>query len=121
MSDQVFLRGMEFEGRHGVSQEERADAQVIELDIDMDLDLRPAGTSDDLDKTANYARVFEICRAQVEEHSYKLLEALGEQIAADVMSEFAAVERVTVTVRKPGVPIDGVLDHAGVRLERARA
>ena len=121
MSDQVFLRGMEFEGRHGVSEEERADAQVIELDIDLDLDLRPAGTSDDLDKTANYSRVFEICRAQVEEHSYKLLEALGEQIAADVLSAFAAVERVTVTVRKPGVPIDGVLDHAGVRLERTRA
>jgi dihydroneopterin aldolase len=121
MSDQVFLRGMEFEGRHGVSDEERAEPQVIELDIDLDLDLRPAGTSDDLDKTANYARVFEICQAQVEEHSYKLLEALGEQIAADVLSAFAAVERVTVTVRKPGVPIDGVLDHAGVRLERTRA
>jgi dihydroneopterin aldolase len=120
MSDQVFLRGMEFEGRHGVSDEERADPQVIELDIDLDLDLRPAGTTDDLDKTANYARVFEICRAQVEEHSYRLLEALGEQIAANVLAAFAAVERVTVTVRKPGVPIDGVLDHAGVRLERTR-
>ena len=73
------------------------------------------------DQNTELSRVFEICRAQVEEHSYKLLEALGEQIAADVLSAFAAVARVTVTVRKPGVPIDGVLDHAGVRLERTRA
>jgi len=121
MSDHVFLRGMAFEGRHGVSDEERADPQVIELDIDLELDLRPAGTSDELDKTADYALVFELCQAQVERHSYRLLEALGEQIAADVLSAFPAVQRVTISVRKPGVPIDGVLDHAGVCLERTRS
>ena len=80
VSDRIVLRGMEFEGRHGFSDEERADAQVIELDIELELDLRPAGTTDDLEKTVNYARVFEICRAQVEDHSYRLLEAIGENI-----------------------------------------
>jgi 7,8-dihydroneopterin aldolase/epimerase/oxygenase len=121
MSDTVFLRAMEFEGRHGVSDEERADTQVLELDIDYELDLRPAGTSDDLARTVSYSDVFEICRAQVEEHSYRLLEALGEAIARDVLASDARIEKVTVTVRKPGVPIDGVLDHAGVRLERSRS
>jgi dihydroneopterin aldolase len=121
MSDHVFLRAMEFEGRHGVSDEERAEPQVIMLDIDLELDLRPAGTGDDLDKTANYSSVFEICRAQAEGHSYKLLEALGENIASDVLEKFPGVQLVTVTVRKPGVPIDGVLDHAGISVERSRS
>jgi len=31
---------MEFEGHHGVSDDERAEAQVIELDVEYELDLR---------------------------------------------------------------------------------
>jgi dihydroneopterin aldolase len=120
MSDQILLERMEFEGRHGVSDDERADAQVLELDLEADVDLRAAGTSDDLAQTVSYADIFEICRAQVEERSYRLLEALGEAIAADVLGRFPPVTRVVVTVRKPGVPIDGVLESAGVRLDRTR-
>ena len=56
MTDQIFLRTMEFEGHHGVSDEERADPQVIELDVEFELDLRPAGSSDDLAQTVSYAR-----------------------------------------------------------------
>ena len=121
MTDQIFLRAMEFYGHHGVSDEERADAQVIEVDIELDVDLREAGTSDDLAATVNYSRVFELCRAQVEEHTYRLLEALGEAIARDVLGSDARIERVCVTVRKPGVPIDGILEYAGIRLERVRS
>jgi dihydroneopterin aldolase len=121
MSDQVLLHGMEFEGSHGVSEAERAEPQLIELDVEIEADLRPAGTSDDLARTIDYSAVFEICRARVEEHTYRLLEALGEAVAADLLARFEKVERVVVTVRKPGVPLDGVVEYAGVRLERARA
>jgi dihydroneopterin aldolase len=112
---------MEFEGRHGVSDEERATPQAIILDIEVEADLRQAGTTDDLDKTVDYAALFEICRARVEDHSYRLLEAIGEGVAADILARFDAAERVVVTVLKPGVPIDGVLDSAGVVIERSRS
>jgi dihydroneopterin aldolase len=121
VTDQIFLRNMEFEGHHGVSDDERADSQVIELDVEVELDLRPAGSSDDPGQTVSYAEIFELCRAQVEDHSYHLLEAIGEAVAHDVLAHDTRIERVAVTVRKPGVPIDGVLDHAGVRLERGRS
>ena len=121
MSDQILLRAMEFAGHHGVSDEERADAQLIEVDIELQIDLRPAGTSDDLAQTVNYSRIFEICRAQVEDHSYKLLEGIGENICRDVLAFDQRIGSVTVEVRKPGVPIDGVLEHAAISLERARA
>lgn len=121
MSDQVFLHGMAFEGRHGVSDEERSEPQVIELDVELDVDLRPAGTSDELARTVDYSAVFEICRAQVEERSHHLLEALGEQIAAEILGAFASVQRAVVIVRKPGVPLDGIVEYAGVRIERARS
>ena len=120
MTDQILLRGMAFEGRHGVSDEERADPQVIELDLVTDVNLRAAGTSDDLQRTVDYAQLFEICRVQVEERSYRLLEAIGENVARDVLDAFEIVSRVEVTVRKPGVPVDGVVEHAGVRITRSR-
>lgn len=120
MSDAILLRGMTFEGRHGVGDEERAEPQEIQLDVELLLDLAVAGASDALEQTVDYAAVFEICRRHVEERSYRLLEALGEAVAGDVLNSFARVDRVVVEVRKPGVPIDGIVEHAGVRIDRAR-
>jgi dihydroneopterin aldolase len=111
---------MEFEGHHGVSDEERADPQVIEMDVEYALDLREAGSADELAATVSYSDVFEVCRRQVEDKTYHLLEAIAEQTAADILAAFERIESVTVWVRKPGVPIDGVLDHAGVKVERSR-
>jgi dihydroneopterin aldolase len=121
MKDRIVLHEMEFYGRHGVSEEERADPQAISMDVELWLDLREAGTHDDLALTVNYADVFEICRAQVEQRSYQLLEAIAEGVAADILATFDRVGTVVVRVRKPGVPIDGVLEYAGVSVERSRS
>jgi dihydroneopterin aldolase len=121
MSDRIFLRSMEFTGRHGVSEEERAEPQVIELDLELELDLSAAGRTDDLDQTVDYAAAFELCRVVVEERSFKLLEGIAEQIATEVLIRYGQVERVLVSVRKPGVPLDGIVEQAGVAIERTRA
>lgn len=121
MSDQVYLHGMEFEGRHGVTDEERSRLQIIELDVEMSLDLRDAGRSDELAQTVDYGDVFEVCRDQVEKRSYHLLEGLAEAVAADILARFARVETVTVRAKKPGLPLDGVVEHAGVKIERSRS
>jgi len=120
MTDRIFLQRMQFEGHHGVTDEERASPQTIELDVELQLDLRAAGSSDDLAQTVDYGDIFEICRAQVEQHSYHLLEGLAEAIATDVLTGFAAVDTVVVRASKPGVPLDGVVEEAGVSVERSR-
>ena len=120
MADRIVLRSMEFLGHHGVSDEERSHPQQIVVDVDVTLDLHAAGDSDDLAQTVDYSTVFEHCRAIVEERSFHLLEAIGEAIAGDLLSGFTTIESVTVRVTKPGVPIDGVLESAGVEIERAR-
>lgn len=120
MTDRIFLHEMEFAGRHGVSEDERAGHQLITLDVDLSLDLREAGAHDDLALTVDYSAVFEICRAQVEERSYHLLEGIAEAVAGDILATFDRVYSVVVQVRKPGVPIDGVLEYAGVSVERSR-
>jgi 7,8-dihydroneopterin aldolase/epimerase/oxygenase len=120
MTDQIHLRGMVFQGRHGVTEEERAEEQEIGVDLDVDLDLATAGRSDELADTVDYGQLFDACREVVEERSYRLLEAIGEQIAATILQRHVRVTAVRVRVAKPGVPIDGQLEEAGITIQRRR-
>jgi len=120
VTDRIYLHEMVFEGRHGVTDEERAQPQQIEVDLDILLDLRPAGQSDDLADTVDYADVFAACRDIVEQRSFHLLEGIAEAIAGAVLADFPRVESVSVRVKKPGLPIDGQVEHAGVGIERRR-
>ncbi len=120
MTDRIRLHAMEFEGRHGVGDDERTEAQLIELDVELLLDLKGAGKTDDLARTVNYSDVYKHCRAIVEDRSFRLLEGIAEALAEDLLAAFAPLQGVVVRVRKPGVPIDGVLEYAGVEIERSR-
>jgi 7,8-dihydroneopterin aldolase/epimerase/oxygenase len=120
MTDRVVLGNMRFEGRHGYHAWEREAAQPFEVDVELVMDLRAAGESDDLARTVDYGRVFDIAKEIVETRTYSLLEAIGEQIASAVLTRFGQVEAVVVRVRKPKVPLAGALDYSGIEIERRR-
>jgi dihydroneopterin aldolase len=119
MSDRIVLANMAFEGRHGVHDWERATPQPFEVDVELELDLAPAGTSDRLEETVDYGQVYRRCREIVEEGSYRLIEALAQAIAEALLAAHP-VEAVVVRVRKPAVQLGGPLDHAMVEIRRAR-
>ena len=48
MTDRILLENIRLEGRHGVHEEERAAPQPFEIDVELVLDLQPAGRADDL-------------------------------------------------------------------------
>jgi 7,8-dihydroneopterin aldolase/epimerase/oxygenase len=120
MTDSIALTNMRFQGRHGVLDEEQARAQQFEVDVELYLDLRPAGVADDLTRTVDYRQVFEICRDVIEGPSHRLIEALAETIAARLLAipNTAGVSEVVVRVRKPQAPLPGQLDGAGVEVRR---
>ena len=118
MSDRIYLHGMVFEGRHGVSDEERRELQQIEVDLDIELDLSRPGKTDDLDDTVDYRDLFDVCRRVVEERSFRLLEGIAEAAAAEILKRFASIETVAVRAKKPGLLLDGVVEHAGIQIER---
>jgi dihydroneopterin aldolase len=120
MSDRIVLTNMVFEGRHGYDDRERATAQPFEVDVELRLNLQPAGVEDDLQRSVDYARVFEATRHTVESTTFRLLEALAEAISHEILSEFPRVDEVGVRVRKPKVALGGQLDHAGVEIWRRR-
>lgn len=119
--DCVFLRGMQFYGYHGVHPEETSLGQRFELDIEARIDLRAAGTNDDLQQTINYSELFAIAQSVVEGEPRNLIEAVAHTIAERALQTYPMLESVLVEIRKPSAPVrSGGLDHVGVRIYRSR-
>jgi len=121
MSDRIVLANMAFQARHGVADREKVEAQRFEIDVELGLDLQPAGVDDDLERTVDYGPVYDTVRQIVESTTYNLIEALAEAICHEILNDFARVHEVTVRVRKPEVRLGGPLDYAGVEIRRQRS
>ena len=72
---------MQFEGKHGYYDHELLNPQPFEVDVELVMNLQPAGIDDDLEKTVDYGKVYDVTRQIVESTSFRLLEALAEAIA----------------------------------------
>ena len=121
MPDRILLDGMVFQARHGVYEHEKTTSQRFEVDVELFLDLQPAGLEDDLERTLDYGRVYETVRTIVESTTFNLIEALAEAIAHELLADFPALEELQVRVRKPEVKLGGPLRSAGVQIRRLRS
>jgi dihydroneopterin aldolase len=119
--DRILLEGMVFFGYHGVLPAERELGQRFVVDVELRLDLRPAGLSDDLGLTVDYAEVHRQAKQIVEGEPVGLTETVAERISASIMEEHPPVESVKVKVAKPDVRLDGtVLRGSAVEIVRHR-
>ncbi len=119
--DRILLEGMVFHGRHGTLPAERELGQHFVVDLELRLDLRPAGLSDDLTQTVDYGEVHGRAKEIVEGPPVNLSETVAERIAAAVLEEHPPVEEVRVKVAKPHVRLgDTVLAGSAVEILRRR-
>ena len=119
--DRILLEGMVFFGRHGALPAERELGQRFVVNVEMRLDLQPAGTTDDLAKTVDYGEVHRLVRSIVEGEPVNLIEAVAEKVAASVLKHHQSVDEVRVKVAKPDVRLgDTVLESAAVEVLRRR-
>lgn len=118
--DSIRLKNMQFFGRHGLFEAEAVLGQRFEVDLEVQLDLTPAGKSDRMEDSVHYGELYETVRGIVEDQRFNLLEALSHRIAEAVLDQDRRIHEAVVTVRKPGVPIPGILDCAEVMIRRGR-
>ncbi len=115
--DRLRLQNMVFYTYHGAFAAEKELGQRIEVDAELHLDLRAAGTSDDIETAPNYAEIYALVKEIVEEREFCLLEAIAETVAGELLAAYE-IEAVTVRVRKPNPPVGGLMDCAEVELTR---
>lgn len=117
--DYIHLNELEFYGYHGALPEETKLGQRFRVTVSLATDLSEAGKTDDLDKTVNYAEVYSVCRSIVEGSPVKLIEAVAEKIATEILKEFAnKVTGVRVVLIKPDPPIPGHYASVSVDITR---
>ena len=119
--DRILLNGMVFYGSHGTLPAERELGQPFLVDVELRLDLRPAGLSDDLARTVDYGQVHRQVREIVEGPPVNLTETVAERIATAILEDHPPVEAVRVKVAKPHVRLEAtVLAGSAVEILRHR-
>jgi len=117
-ADAILLDGIEVPAALGVSAAERKMRRPVRVDLEIGRDLGAAGRSDRIRDTLDYSLIYQVVEEVAGSREHRLVEALGENIAAALLEHFA-IDWVTVIVRKPKA-VAGVLEHTGIRITRAR-
>lgn len=114
MSDQILIEGLRVMTHIGVTSEERATPQMIEVSLALDWDLAPSARTERLAMTIDYAEVRERVIRCAHERPRALIETVAEDLAHELITVYR-MRRIQVEVRK------FVLEHTrsvGVRIVR---
>ena len=98
--DCIHIKDISLDCIIGVYPKERRKRQTVKLNITLNCDLQPAGKSDKLEDTVDYATLIDRVRDEVKKTRCFLLEALANRIAELCLS-YRHVKAVDVTVVKP--------------------
>ncbi len=117
--DVIRLENIALFAHHGVAPQERELGQRFFIDVELACDLPAAASQDDLNQTLDYEAVYRLAAAAFTTHPHKLLESAGWTVITALFQKFP-VDEITVRLRKPSAPIDGILDTVEVELTRQR-
>jgi 7,8-dihydroneopterin aldolase/epimerase/oxygenase len=115
----VFIRGIEFYGYHGVPAEE----QFIGHRYRVDLELRVEGaadTTDHISETVDYGAVGAVVVEMGTSGKSHTVERLARSIGERILTDYALVESLWISVAKPLPPAPMIAAEAGVEMELAR-
>jgi len=88
MDSKIIISRLRFPVFIGVPDEEREQAQEIEVSVELVPDQCLFGTNDDISKTVDYYTVSQRIMAVAQERPRKLIEQLNEDILEVVLDEF---------------------------------
>lgn len=120
VSDTIAISGLQVDCIIGVLAHERDDAQPLEVDVELTVDLRKSGRSGRIADTCDYAQVASEVRALLEFRRYQLLEGAAEELCAMILGVHPVVEAVALELRKPRA-LTGLATAAKVAVRRTPA
>ncbi|MFK5924167.1 MAG: dihydroneopterin aldolase [Verrucomicrobiota bacterium] len=97
--DQIEIKGLRIQSRVGVPDEERENAQDLQVDLVIHPQESLQALADDIDATIDYYQVSQRIHQVAQTGSRRLIETLAEEIAQAAL-KFERVARVEVEVKK---------------------
>lgn len=116
----IRLHNAVFYAYHGNEDEEQYLGGKYHVDVEIATDFTRAASHDSLAETVNYEMLYRIVQEILTGHKFFLIEAIAQTVARTVLDRIEPVESVLVRVRKPGVPIKGVVDYVEAEVELSR-
>ncbi len=111
----ISLNNIVVYGFHGVHQEEKTLGQRFEIDLEYRLANPTFPWKDEERATVSYVNAHKIVSRVCSEKNFNLIETLGNRIIEEMRSLYS-VDLIIVRIRKPSVPIQGILDHVEVEV-----
>lgn len=102
LMDQIHIKNLLVRGIVGINPDERTKAQDILVNVTMTADTATAAASDDIADAVNYRTVAKSIISHVENGDPLLVERLVAEIAQICFDADSRIERVSVSVDKPG-------------------
>lgn len=117
-TDTIIIHDLLVRGFIGLNDWERKQKQDIVVNLEISVDARAAGVSDDMADSLNYRTLTKDVIAHIEGSKPFLVEALAHQIARIAIVDHGA-EHVRVRVEKPGAL--RFASSVGIEVERTAA
>ena len=121
MSDLIFIKGLSLHAYHGVMAHEAKVGQSFTIDLELDIDLSDAARTDKVVDTVSYDKVVDCAAQAFCAQRFRPIEAAAGRVADAVLSAFARVRSIRVTIHKPHAPIAATFSDVGVTLVRSRS
>lgn len=117
---QAEVNNLQLWGTHGHFEEERVRGQKLQVDIRAAYDMLDMCRTDRLDREGGYLELCRIATRVVEEEQHRLLQRVAWRILEEAFGTLPRLEWIRVTIRKPAVPVQKVVDSVAVVLEMTR-
>ena len=116
--DKIEIKNLEIFANHGVFPEENILGQKFVISATLYTDTRKAGLTDELTASIHYGEVSHMITKFTKEHTYKLLEALAENLCQMLLQELPLLKMITLRVEKPWAPVGLPLETVDVEITR---
>lgn len=114
--NRIELKNMRLWGHHG-SPEEREVGEEYLVDIEVDYDMSPMFKSDRMDSSVSITDVYQTAERVVCHENHHLIQTITARLLTEVMALHNDIHHAKVTVKKPNVQIESMLDYLSCMLE----
>ncbi|WOO41163.1 dihydroneopterin aldolase [Rubellicoccus peritrichatus] len=116
----IELKNLAFFARHGLMKEEEALGQRFRLDVRVEIDPSLDLSADAPHITINYVELYALVKEIFEGKRFNLIESCADMIARSILEKFDKAIEVSVTIKKPSVPVDCICDYFATEVTRCR-
>jgi len=118
--DKIHLKDLECYCKLGVYNEERSRGQCVHIDLELEVDLKTAGNSDDVKDTISYVDISIATQDIVAAKPYHLIEHLCTEICNGLLAKFDKLNSVHIKVHKPIINATWFAGKASIEMKRNR-